>query len=255
LNTKAFWEEKLRTNPAKGRVTQLNERRLRFAKTFAHRVAGKRVLDIGCGGGVLSAFLVKKGASVVGLDFSPTIIARAKKNFEETERLKFVEADILKVDLGEQFDIICGIAVLHEISQLDTPRLFEFFDRHLKADGFGWFQENSFFNPAFRFVRNHLVGKYGIPKVGSDQEMPFDRQRFELYRRHFEYCDRSAEAFLLFEAIHNKLVRSRNQKVKSIFVELDKQISNFGIPDGLGKNLTYWQHIYFSNAYPKNRVL
>jgi len=124
-----------------------------------------------------------------------------------------MQVDILNLDLGEKFDIICGVAILHEIPLEDTPKLLDFFDRHLNPDGFAFFQENSFFTPAFRLVRRYLVGRYGIPKYGSEQETPFDSSRWHLYQQHFKYSERSAEVFVLFERIHAYLIRSRSPRI------------------------------------------
>jgi ubiquinone/menaquinone biosynthesis C-methylase UbiE len=226
-----------------------------FADALVPSIVGKNVLDVGCGGGALSAFLAGHGANVVGLDFSSVMIDAAKTNFGQTNSLKFIQADILSADLDEQFDIICGRLVLHEISREDTQELLAFFDRHLKADGFGYFQENSFFNPFARLMRKRLVGRYGIPKYGSEQEMPFDKARFLMYKHHFKYCERSGEVFSLFEKIHAYLIRSGNRNLSNKFINLDQRFSRLGIPDVVTRNFSYLQHIYFSNAYPKSQVV
>src|SRR6478735_2395705 len=43
------------------------------------RVAGRRALDLGCGTGRHTAALVAAGADVVALDFTPEMLARAKR--------------------------------------------------------------------------------------------------------------------------------------------------------------------------------
>ena len=39
---------------------------------------GKRVLDVGCGGGILTEALARAGAEVVGIDMAPQVLAAAK---------------------------------------------------------------------------------------------------------------------------------------------------------------------------------
>ncbi len=49
-----------------------------------------RVADLGCGTGTLSALLADEGYDVTGVDFSPEMIARARRKAPDVE---FVEAD------------------------------------------------------------------------------------------------------------------------------------------------------------------
>jgi len=249
MNTKSHWN----LHPdILGRLTWMH---LRFAEILAPHVKGKSVLDLGCGSGELSNFLASRGAYVVGIDFSSTLIDTAKSKFGQTDKLKFIEADVLNLNLNLQFDIICGRAILHEITHEDTPKLVDFFDGHLKTTGFGYFQENSFFNPLFRVVRSKLVGRYGIPKFGSDQETPFDRKRFKLYQNRFKYTQRSGEVFSLFRQLQGYLLQSKSSRVIESFDGLDMFITNLSLPDIIVRNTSYWQHIYFSKTIPKTKAL
>ncbi len=51
---------------------------------------GERVLDLGCGTGHLTAQIAARGAEVVGIDSSLSMIAQARQNYP---RLKFQLAD------------------------------------------------------------------------------------------------------------------------------------------------------------------
>src|SRR5215469_13894586 len=48
-------------------------------------VAGKDVLELGCGGGQWSMWLAGRGARVVGLDLAGRQLAHARRNFDEAE--------------------------------------------------------------------------------------------------------------------------------------------------------------------------
>lgn len=53
------------------------------------------LLDIGCGDGILSAWLAEQGFDVLGIDFSPSVIDRNRQRWEQASRkLAFAVADI-----------------------------------------------------------------------------------------------------------------------------------------------------------------
>jgi trans-aconitate 2-methyltransferase len=71
---------------------------------------GERILDLGCGTGHLTAAIAKVGATVVGLDRSPEMIAAARQNFPE---LTFREDDASAFQVDEPFDAVFSNATLH----------------------------------------------------------------------------------------------------------------------------------------------
>lgn len=79
---------------------------------------GQRVLDIGCGTGNLTAQLVARGASTVGVDSDPAMIAAARQRYPE---LAWLVADIQHPPpdlLGEAFfDAAISNAALHWMPQ------------------------------------------------------------------------------------------------------------------------------------------
>lgn len=70
----------------------------------------KRVLEVGCGQGDLLAALSPTYG--VGIDFSPQMIARAKKNHP---RMKFVQADAHEFNLKQEFDFIILSDLLNDL--------------------------------------------------------------------------------------------------------------------------------------------
>jgi SAM-dependent methyltransferase len=72
------------------------------------KLVRSRILVLGCGSGHDAAYLAQAGHVVTAVDFSPSAIAEARKNYGLLENLKFVEADIFKLPekWHGQFDII-----------------------------------------------------------------------------------------------------------------------------------------------------
>jgi SAM-dependent methyltransferase len=246
VDTQLFWDSQ--SESASVYDLDLGWGQARFAEMLRPSLFGKRVLDCGCGAGAYSKFLADCGAHVTGIDFSQAMIRAAKRNFPEIE---FIEANILTTELPGRFDVITGSAFLHEIDSSDTPRLIDVFNAHMSPTGFGWFQENSFFNPLARLLRSQVVGRLGVPRFGSVQERPFDPERWMIYRNSFRYCDRSAEAFVLFSRIWSYFIRHGDS---APWIAIDKAIGK--LPgDRIKRYWSYIQHIYFSNHLAKDRAL
>ncbi len=79
--------------------------------------AGARILDVGCGTGSLAIRLARAGFTVVGIDSSPDMIARARAKLAATGqglRLEFRQGDGGALPFaGRSFDLVTLVAVLH----------------------------------------------------------------------------------------------------------------------------------------------
>ena len=71
---------------------------------------GERILDLGCGDGVLTEKLVASGADVVGVDSSAEMVAAARKGGLDARVM-----DATRLAFDEEFDAVFSNAVLHWI--------------------------------------------------------------------------------------------------------------------------------------------
>jgi trans-aconitate methyltransferase len=71
---------------------------------------GERILDLGCGTGHLTAKISERGATVVGLDHSPDMLAAARKAYPQ---LVWVARDAADFAFATPFDAVFSNAVLH----------------------------------------------------------------------------------------------------------------------------------------------
>ena len=71
---------------------------------------GERILDLGCGTGPLTQKIADSGASVVGVDASPSMIAKARETYPS---LHFEVMDALAMSFAKPFDAIFSNAALH----------------------------------------------------------------------------------------------------------------------------------------------
>ncbi|MEZ0345612.1 MAG: class I SAM-dependent methyltransferase [Infirmifilum sp.] len=68
------------------------------------KIPVRRVLDVGCGTGIHSVELGRRGYTVLGVDASPTMIERAKEKSKEFQNVSYVIADARKLKVQEAFD-------------------------------------------------------------------------------------------------------------------------------------------------------
>jgi 2-polyprenyl-6-hydroxyphenyl methylase/3-demethylubiquinone-9 3-methyltransferase len=83
-------------------------------------LAGLRILDIGCGGGILCEPLARLGASVVGADPATANIEAARLHAAEGELqidYRATTAEAL-ADAGERFDIVLAMEVVEHVADM-----------------------------------------------------------------------------------------------------------------------------------------
>jgi 2-polyprenyl-6-hydroxyphenyl methylase / 3-demethylubiquinone-9 3-methyltransferase len=84
-------------------------------------LAGLRILDIGCGGGVLSEPLARLGAAVVGADPAENNIAAARHHAERAGLsidYRATTAEALK-EAGEAFDVVLAMEVVEHVADFE----------------------------------------------------------------------------------------------------------------------------------------
>ena len=87
-----------------------DQMRCRLLSRIPEDLSGARVLDAGCGTGMMTKELAVRGANVVAVDISPSLISIAKKRLSAdiSSRVMFKSGDMLDPVLGE-FDFIIAM--------------------------------------------------------------------------------------------------------------------------------------------------
>ncbi len=79
---------------------------------------GMRLLDAGCGTGALAIEAAERGAEVVAIDLSPTLVQLAAERLAEqspdlAERIRFCSGDMLDEGLGEFDHVVAMDSLIH----------------------------------------------------------------------------------------------------------------------------------------------
>jgi len=107
-----------------------------FNKNFGEFSKSKKYLDIGCGGGILSEEIARRGFDVTGIDFSPSSIEAAKQHAAKMNltNVKYIVGNAYSLPFeDESFDGVIMSDVLEHIH--DLQKAIKEISRVLKPNG------------------------------------------------------------------------------------------------------------------------
>ncbi len=97
---------------------QINPLRLEWINNLAP-INGKAVLDVGCGGGILSDAMARSGATVTGIDLATKSLKVAQLHALETQTpnvtYREVSAEALAAEAPAQFDVVTCMEMLEHV--------------------------------------------------------------------------------------------------------------------------------------------
>ena len=110
-----WWDPESEFKP----LHDINEIRLRFIDDNAS-LAGRKVVDVGCGGGILTESMAALAADVTGIDPAHGSLTVAKLHALETgieDRIRYVETtpEAFAEEEGESFDVVVAMEMLEHV--------------------------------------------------------------------------------------------------------------------------------------------
>jgi 2-polyprenyl-6-hydroxyphenyl methylase/3-demethylubiquinone-9 3-methyltransferase len=109
-----WWDPESEFRP----LHQINPLRLEWIQSYLP-LAGKRVLDVGCGGGILSDSMARKGAEVLGIDLSTKALRVAQLHALEAATPNIQYREISAEALAQQepagFDAVTCMEMLEHV--------------------------------------------------------------------------------------------------------------------------------------------
>ncbi len=111
------------------KIDKLNPRhrfnRLIVIKYIKKQKNVKEICEIGCGVGLLSSMLAKRGYHIDGYDIDPKAIELAKKIGHKN--VNFYVSDIFKINANGKYDLVCNTSVIEHIED-DVGALKKMYD-------------------------------------------------------------------------------------------------------------------------------
>lgn len=147
-----------------------------FLQKFLERLPpGSRLLSAGCGAGLHDGMLLEAGHSLVGIDLSEGMLARAREQFPQAQYLKM---GLQEMDFRNEFEGATCIDALEHIFPEDWPVIVRGFREALKPGGWLYFTVDV-------SAAEHLEEAYergrsqGLPvvfgEVAADVDAAFDK--------------------------------------------------------------------------------
>ena len=115
---------------------QINPARLQFIERFVD-LQGLRVLDVGCGGGILSEALAERGASVLGIDLAESALQAAEAHRAGQAVEYRLESSRETAARGEVFDVVTCMEMLEHVA--DPAAVLRDIHALLKPGGWAFF--------------------------------------------------------------------------------------------------------------------
>jgi 2-polyprenyl-3-methyl-5-hydroxy-6-metoxy-1,4-benzoquinol methylase len=136
----------------------------KFLNKFLNRITARGIiLSAACGAGRFDGFLLEAGHTVIGIDQSDGVLAKAKERYP---KVKYKRMVLQEMDFNKIFDgIICMDAMEH-ISPEDYPVILLGFQKALKPGGALYFTADREEEPDFDLNVCYEKGKaQGLPIV------------------------------------------------------------------------------------------
>src|SRR5210317_168995 len=150
-----WWDKESEFKP----LHDINPLRVGFIDRHA-QLGGKRVLDVGCGGGILAESMAQRGADVTGIDMGEAPLKVAKLHgLESGVKVKYqrTTAEEFAAEHAGEFDVVTCMEMLEHVP--DPASVVEACKRLVKPGG------KVFFSTINRNPKSYLFAILGAERV------------------------------------------------------------------------------------------
>lgn len=142
-----------------GALHKINPFRLEFIEKH-HSISGQNIVDIGCGGGILSESLAKEGADVTGIDLAKDVLTVAKLHGLDTGvkvKYQLISAEQYAKENPEKHDMVTCMEMLEHVP--DPAAIIQAAAQCVKPGG--WV----FFSTLNRNYKSYLLAIFAAEQV------------------------------------------------------------------------------------------
>ena len=101
-------------------ITENIKKNFKIKKDKVNSLEGLKILDIGCGGGLISEPMTRLGAKVTGVDASEKNINIAKMHSKESGlNINYINASPEKLKDFESYDVILNLEIVEHVDNVD----------------------------------------------------------------------------------------------------------------------------------------
>lgn len=111
-----WWDKESEFKP----LHEINPLRLDYIIKRAEGINGKKIIDVGCGGGILADSLAQKGASVTGIDMGEAPLSVAKLHQLESGQsvdYRHATAEQMAAEKPTNFDVVTCMEMLEHVPE------------------------------------------------------------------------------------------------------------------------------------------
>lgn len=143
-----------------------------------------KALDLGCGVGQYTKYLLDKGMDVVSGDISTEALSTLKEKIPEVKTIVLDMSKPLEFE-DESFDLVFANLSIHFFNKETTINLIKEIKRILKKDGYFIGSVNS--SKAYEFIKDHVVElEKDFYQSKERQVRLFTKEQFDEFFRDFK---------------------------------------------------------------------
>ena len=151
-----WWDKEGEFKP----LHDLNPARLHYIKTHSSGLAEKKILDVGCGGGILAESMAHEGAEVTGIDMGEANLTIARMHlYESAEKVSYEKITVEQLAAREpaNYDIVTCMEMLEHVP--DPGSIINACRQLVKPDG------HIFFSTVNRNAKSYALAIIGAEYI------------------------------------------------------------------------------------------